>query len=120
MQLKVDSTEPLENVLSVVGAMYGVELSVVSPAAPGLAPAPAAVVGTVSRNNTRKRPARTAKKASRKKASAAPEGGRRGRRRAVDSADVRAWARANGHAVKDRGRVPAAVLSAYRESGSGN
>jgi hypothetical protein len=42
--------------------------------------------------------------------------GRRGRRGASPSRDlsaVRAWARANGHAVSDRGRVPAAVLEAY-------
>ena len=26
---------------------------------------------------------------------------------------VRAWARANGHSVSDRGRVPAAILDAY-------
>jgi hypothetical protein len=30
-----------------------------------------------------------------------------------DLSAVRAWARANGHAVSDRGRVPAAVLEAY-------
>ena len=27
--------------------------------------------------------------------------------------DVRAWARENGHTVSDRGRIPAAVQSAY-------
>lgn len=31
----------------------------------------------------------------------------------VDARDVRAWARLNGYAVKDRGRFPAAVLEAY-------
>lgn len=30
-----------------------------------------------------------------------------------DLADVRAWAAKNGHAVSDRGRIPAAVLEAY-------
>ena len=30
-----------------------------------------------------------------------------------DLADVRAWAKAHGHEVSDRGRVPAAVLDAY-------
>lgn len=30
-----------------------------------------------------------------------------------DLAAVRAWANTNGHAVSDRGRVPAAVLDAY-------
>jgi hypothetical protein len=50
--------------------------------------------------------------------------GRRGRRsrtgstasrRPVESdlAAIREWARQNGHAVADRGRIPAAVLAAY-------
>jgi len=30
--------------------------------------------------------------------------------------DVRAWAQENGHPVPDRGRVPAAVFSAYTEA----
>ncbi len=29
-------------------------------------------------------------------------------------AEIRAWARANGHAVADRGRIPAAVAAAYK------
>ncbi|SDQ86010.1 Lsr2 family protein [Microbacterium sp. cf332] len=32
----------------------------------------------------------------------------------VDLGAVREWARANGHTVNERGRVPAAVLDAYR------
>ncbi|WP_159499806.1 Lsr2 family protein [Microbacterium sp. 18062] len=31
----------------------------------------------------------------------------------LDLADVRAWARENGHSVSDRGRIPAVVLEAY-------
>ena len=31
----------------------------------------------------------------------------------VDLAGVREWARANGHTVSERGRVPAAILEAY-------
>jgi len=34
-----------------------------------------------------------------------------------DGADVRAWARANGHDVSDRGKIPAAVLEAYDDRG---
>lgn len=30
------------------------------------------------------------------------------------ASEVREWARANGHQVSDRGRVPAAVMEAYR------
>lgn len=32
----------------------------------------------------------------------------------ADVAAVRAWARENGHTVNERGRVPAAVVEAYR------
>jgi hypothetical protein len=32
-----------------------------------------------------------------------------------DAAEVRAWARQNGHAVPDRGRIPAPVLDAWRK-----
>ncbi len=110
MQLMVDSAEPLENVLLVVGAMYGVELSVAGNSGPLSVPETA----PATRRAARKRSRKTASKA----ASGPTGGGRRGRKRAVDSADVRAWARANGHAVKDRGRVPAAVVDAYRNSGT--
>ena len=43
-------------------------------------------------------------------------GGRRRRSRADNGSarEVRAWARANGHKVSDRGRVPAEVIEAYR------
>ncbi|MCJ1709145.1 Lsr2 family protein [Microbacterium sp. VKM Ac-2923] len=32
----------------------------------------------------------------------------------VDLAAVREWARANDHTVSDRGRVPAAIIEAYK------
>ena len=41
-------------------------------------------------------------------------GAARGERDGVDQAAVRAWARRNGHTVNERGRVPAAVVGAYR------
>jgi nucleoid-associated protein Lsr2 len=37
-----------------------------------------------------------------------------GRARGHDLSAVRAWAKENGHAVADRGRIPAAVLAAYQ------
>ncbi|WP_366001928.1 Lsr2 family protein [Microbacterium sp.] len=36
----------------------------------------------------------------------------------IDLAAVREWARANGHTVSDRGRVPASVLEAYGAANS--
>jgi hypothetical protein len=44
-------------------------------------------------------------------------GRRRGRARSAGNGsarEVREWARANGHKVSDRGRVPAEVIEAYR------
>lgn len=35
-------------------------------------------------------------------------------RGAAELQEIRAWARANGHEVSDRGRLPEAVLEAYR------
>ena len=32
----------------------------------------------------------------------------------IDLAAVREWARANGHTVSDRGRVPATIIDAYK------
>lgn len=52
-------------------------------------------------------------KAARQVSTASARRGATGRARARDLAAVREWARANGHDVSERGRVPAAVLSAY-------
>ena len=54
-------------------------------------------------------------------------GQRSGRRRTTgrsassgeSPAKVREWARANGHAVNERGRIPASVIAAYREAHGG-
>jgi len=42
-------------------------------------------------------------------------GGRRGQRSdgSPSAADIRAWARENGHTLSDRGRVPAEIREAY-------
>lgn len=105
MKISIDSTEPLEDVLRVVGAMYGVTV-VIAPTDAATAPAR----GT-SRRASRSQPTPASNGASR----------RRGSKRAartgsspVDQALVRSWARENGHAVSDRGRLPAAVVAAYR------
>ncbi|MER5744195.1 Lsr2 family protein [Streptomyces sp. NPDC059913] len=47
--------------------------------------------------------------------------GGRGKGRAVtggnkDTAEIRKWARENGHNVNDRGRVPAEIREAYRKA----
>ncbi|MFE5592943.1 histone-like nucleoid-structuring protein Lsr2 [Streptomyces sp. NPDC056549] len=37
----------------------------------------------------------------------------------ADSRDIRAWARANGYDVPDRGRIPVAILEAWENPGNG-
>jgi hypothetical protein len=54
---------------------------------------------------------------ARKVSSSARKGapGRPGRKPStVDTVAVRAWARENGHDIKDRGRVPADLVAKYR------
>ncbi len=47
-------------------------------------------------------------------ASSSVRNSRSGARSDVDLGEVRAWARANGHTVSDRGRVPVTVIEAYK------
>jgi Lsr2 len=109
VQLSIDSTEPLDKVLAVVGALYGVELIAAGPVASAAAPN----VGT----NADTAQAAATGKALRKRQPAARRS-RRAQAAKPDPVAVRAWARTNGHDVRDRGRVPAAVLTAYTAAGS--
>src|SRR5215471_18097437 len=109
-QITVDTKESLDSVLSLLSAAYGVNVGVVGE---GAAAAPAkATRGRRPGTGRRGRPA---------KAKAAPaKTARRGRRAgaAVSSSEVREWARAHGHTVSDRGRLPAPILEAYQASRS--
>jgi hypothetical protein len=55
---------------------------------------------------------------ARKLGGTARRGGTRSGRKpsATDTVAVRAWARENGHDIKDRGRVPADLVAKYREA----
>jgi hypothetical protein len=70
------------------------------------------LTGASRRLRPRRRPggARAATKAANKTAAAKTR--RRGRG-AVDTAAVREWARAHGHTVSDRGRIPRHILEAF-------
>lgn len=107
MKISIDSSEPLEDVLRVLGAVYGVTLKVTAEGADATRSATggSARGGRPRASSTRRQPSR----------------GRRGVRRGsvngrapASQAQVRSWARENGHTVSDRGRLPAAVLAAYQ------
>jgi hypothetical protein len=93
MQITIDSAEPLDRVLPVISALYGVSLSVAVDTA-----APAARPGQ-GRSSRTTRPQQ--------------RGVRRNKRTDVAPSVVREWARSNGHQVSDRGRVAAELVEAY-------
>jgi Lsr2 protein len=94
MQVTIDSTEPLDKVLPVINALYGVSLTV---------PVDADVVRQEPSRSRRARAPRPQQRA-----------GRRNKRGEVTASAVREWARSNGHQVSDRGRVAAELIEAYR------
>ena len=105
VQITIDSTEPLDKVLEVIGAVYGVKLRSdvpSSPTRPARARRATSPKSAARRSSTR--PQKSSKPAKARN---------RTRPTALDSAAVRSWARDNGQTVRDRGRVPAAVVEAY-------
>ena len=106
MKLTVDSNEPLEDAMRVLGALYGVTL-VVSREVPD-ARRPAQKSGVTSKKRSPARKPRAG--ASAVDADAGESAG------SPSNAEVRAWARRTGLSVSDRGRVPASVLKEYRNA----
>jgi hypothetical protein len=90
MQVTIDDRQPLGDVLRVIGALYDVDLAVAN--------------GDSPQRRTANRPRRGASR---------PRASRSGRRKGPAASDVRTWARENGHEIRDRGRVPAAVIEAF-------
>lgn len=110
MQLTFDSSEPLDRVLEVVGTLYGVKV-----AAEQAEPAAALNVPT-ARSRASQAPGRRAAgktAASRRGTSRPPRSPQK-----LDQQAIRAWGRENGHPVRDRGRLPAALVAAYQAAAS--
>jgi hypothetical protein len=110
MQLTIDSTEPLDHVLRVVESLYGVQLSATAKPAAGKAAEPAGP-GSAKSRTRRSGAARNPDKPTAPSQRSASRNAAR-----TDPATIRNWARANGHAIRDRGRVPATILAAYKSS----
>jgi hypothetical protein len=132
LKLTLDSSEPLEDAMRVFGALYGVTL-VVADMEPGagqpsqpmetVEPAEAVEPDEQSEPDEPKKPRRRRRSATGRRSrsgSAAPEADSEDATSrsngSPSNAEVRSWARENGLTVNDRGRVPASVLSAYREA----
>jgi Lsr2 len=113
LKVTIDSSEPLTDTLRVVGALYNVTLEVAGDAESVTSPSDTA--GKASS------PAVAKPRTGRARAPRKSTTGRRARSGAskagsASTSTVRAWARENGYAIADRGRVPAEVVAAYRKS----
>jgi hypothetical protein len=108
LRISIDSTEPLEDAIRVLGAAYNVTLTVAT-THEGSTTAPA-----VTARGRRSRPA--AGNGARTRASGRDRPGQRVAK--VSNEVLRSWARENGHTVSDRGRVPKNVVAAYRDAQS--
>jgi hypothetical protein len=115
MRITIDSSESLDDALRVIGAMYGVTLTV---ATPGTADAAPTTQSTATSGSPRPAKTRTRSSKSKGGAGSSKRTGRAAKvvEPSVDAAELRSWARAHGYTVSDRGRVPGAVAAAYREA----
>jgi hypothetical protein len=112
MKISIDSSDSLDDALRLVGALYGVTLQVGGAAES----ANGSADGAARSRSSRSQNGRATSRAGRARRST---GGRRtSRRRTPTATDVRQWARDNGMAVNDRGRIPTAVQAAFREANS--
>jgi hypothetical protein len=135
LKLSLDSSEPLQDAIRVVGALYGVTLVVAPEASEPDQPtesielsAPDQPVdageriepagsGTASRRSSPAKRRRSRSRGSAPRSAATVEEGNAAEPLpAPTNAEVRSWARENGVTVNDRGRVPASVLAAYRNA----
>jgi hypothetical protein len=113
VKLTVDSNEPLEDAIRVVGSLYGVTLVVSKDTLEA---------GESTRRSSTKPSKRSSSTKPRRRAGVAQASSRKSRTRAAGSpgapstADVRSWARQAGLSVSDRGRVPASVMAAYLDT----
>ena len=130
MQLIISANDNLDDVLAQLGQLFGRELQVAGPRGLGeVASSMRRTVGAASAGAAGKRTpvskgrTVTSRGATRGESAAKRTAAVRGKKSAasaaasgapkLDTTPVRAWARANGHAVSARGRLPAAVLKAY-------
>ena len=129
MQLLINADDNLDDVLVALGHFFGRELQDagprgLNPDAPSRSRASAASASPAGKRTpaTKGRSA-TPRGAARGESAAKRTGAPRGKKGTasatsgvstpLDTSPVRAWARANGHAVNARGRLPASVIKAY-------
>jgi len=108
VQVSFDSTEPLEQVLAVLSAVYSTRLTVSSGGQQQAVAAPGREARSGRRTRTSVGAAAQPATAGRSRRSGRATPAR------VDVAAARAWAREHGMTVNSRGQLAAAVLAAYQ------
>lgn len=107
MRISIDSTEPLEDVIRLIEAVYDVTLSV----------APATRPAKTTRDTTpQPRGGRRAASGKTSRARSNGQGRPATQRAKISNQELRSWARANGYTVSDRGRIPTSVVTAYHQA----
>ena len=112
MQVTIDSNEPLENALRVLGAMYEVTV-IAAPSSSGRTQKSRASAGSVASAKPRRRATMSRTTTKRTAARTSQRRSTRRGREPVSNAELRAWARQHGYTVADRGRLPADVVEAF-------
>lgn len=110
MKVTIDSSEPLDDALRVLGAVYNVQLAVTGPV---LATTDTALPRATKAAAATKKPVAAASRTTRgrhTKNTAPPSS------KTPSSKELRVWAQANGHHVSGRGRVPSTLMDAYRSA----
>lgn len=97
MKLTVDSAESLDDVLRVIGSLYGVELT----------RADGSIGSKTSASRAKRAPTKARTASPRRRSTSGSSG-------SVDPKVIRQWAWENGHDVSARGSLPAAVRDAYQ------
>jgi len=103
VKVTIDSSEPLDDAVRVLGAVYNVQLAVTGP-----------VLATIDTALPRLTKAAAATKKPVAGASRTTRGRHTKNTAPPSSKELRAWAQANGHHVSGRGRVPSTLMDAYR------
>jgi hypothetical protein len=106
VKITIDSSEPLQDALRVLGALYDVDLSLSNGTAAGQQET--AVPDTGKKSASRPKASSGSRSATRKKSAAAKSS------TPVSNLELRSWARQNGFTVSERGRVATKVVAAYR------
>ena len=129
VKLTLDSTEPLDDAMRVVGALYGVTLAVSADEADEPPPieeksaSPAKTRKPRGRTPTGKTGTATTAVRTGASAESLQEAEKTppvppASDAAPSTAEVRSWARQSGLTISDRGRIPASVVTAYQDSQS--